>query len=390
MIEVVVLMLCLIPVTELVAMDPPGPPPEPPESEAVAKDLSGLRIPSSVAWLEGQDDYPLVSRRLMRLDPGDSAARVILEPLLYSFDAADHQTALWLGDALIANGPVTRSRPAPNVSLPIHHVASDGEITTAREVTPPYLRPSPDGRGIVTFSITQLGFLRFVDGESRFEVILDGEQLGHSLLGDATWTAEGDALLVSVDARRDSMPSGLWRMGYRWSETDGPVFSEPVRVSTKVGSLTRCLEDGSVFSTRRVLGEKYTPHQIVRSWPGTGEKSEILVRDLHWGQAIAFRPRGASGSEGDGTLEFAYVRFEDGAIVLRSVTSANPNAEDRVLWSGPRPVENLEWSPDGAWIAFGTRDQERAEWVYAIEVESGEATVLGRGMRPVWGPETAR
>lgn len=42
----------------------------------------------SLLWLVDQDDFPLVSRRLMLLEDGQVEARTVLQPLLYCFDAA--------------------------------------------------------------------------------------------------------------------------------------------------------------------------------------------------------------------------------------------------------------------------------------------------------------
>ena len=94
-----------------------------------------IELPAPVAWLQDQDDHPLVSRTLLVLDPGEPDPRAVLAPLLWCFDAADHQRVAWLGDRLVVNGPVARSRPMPNVSMPIQVVdAVEGGPTRVEDL----------------------------------------------------------------------------------------------------------------------------------------------------------------------------------------------------------------------------------------------------------------
>jgi hypothetical protein len=58
-------------------------------------------LPAPLAWLEDRDEQPRESRRLVVLLPGESTPKVLLEPLLYSFDAADTQSVRWLGDSVV-------------------------------------------------------------------------------------------------------------------------------------------------------------------------------------------------------------------------------------------------------------------------------------------------
>lgn len=354
-----------------------------------------IELPAPVAWLQDQDDHPLVSRTLLVLDPGEPDPRAVLAPLLWCFDAADHQRVAWLGDRLIVNGPVARSRPMPNVAMPIQIVDAVGGGPTRTGMDTTYFLPLPDGRRIVGWSFDRVEMVALAEeGDPRRTVLLDDATgLGRSQVESVILGADGGSLLVSVSQHRGPMRSGLWRLEL---PVAGAEPRPPGRIAEAIAGLIEALADGSVVSASRRDRGWYEAQRVTRSWPVGDRTPVVLADDLHWSRQLAVRP----GSLAPGELDLAMVRFPGGELVLRRFRSGEGSAAlpggatasdgaaytDRVLWRGPRAVEHLAFGPRGRFLVFSARDQERVSWVHALDLESGRTERLGAGRRPAIGP----
>ena len=331
-------------------------------------------LPAPLAWVEDQNDDPLVSRRLMLLEPGAEAARELLAPLLYSFDTSDNQVVAWLGERVLVNGLVQQTRPTPNVALSIHLVSVDDHTRqTVPDFHPHRLHASPDGRRVLCQDLGRLTLVTFTDVGPEIVPLLDRERhLGSSLVNRAWWNHDGSAALVSIQGRHGGLATGCWRVALPEDQTPDSPSPQPEHLGSVSGWPRQSFADGSILITERIERQKYTPHWSALHWPGTDRGAETLTDDLHWNQSIGTRP-------GSAPLAFAFTRFSDQALVLRE-------DDERVLWTGVHPPDGICWSPDGDWLAFHARDEERKPWIHALHVPSGACWRIGAGLRPAWGP----
>jgi hypothetical protein len=344
-------------------------------------------LPAPLAWLEDRDEQPRESRRLVVLLPGESTPKVLLEPLLYSFDAADTQCVRWLGDSVVVNGPKSQHRATPNVAMPLHRIDPySGKVETCSDCQPNTLSTSNDGARLLAYSFNRVQVFRADAPFSPQDVISDAtRQLGRSQIRRAVWTADGKAILLSVAGLKDGLDEGLWRIPMeRWDRTTQPGAFDLVPFGDAPKWPIQAFTDGS-FLAHAHGEDQRRARTLIRVWPKLIKKSDTITSDLHFGGVAAAARLGPRAH-----LAVAYARHKDRAIVLRSVeASTHKNSqteEERVLWVGPHVAESITWSRNGAWIAFDARDEARKPWIFVLEVSTGKVHRLAAGLRPSWGP----
>lgn len=362
-----------------------------------------VALPAPLAWLTDQDDYPLVSRRLMVLEVGAVEPVCVLQPILHSFDAADYQRLAWLGNDLLVTGPVMQSRPTPNVGLPLNRVERSqtgneevpARITyhaeSFRDLTAKHYYPSPDGQGVLIVGFGQNGLVHL---QSKLHPLLPEDGINYRMRGGG-WAEDGSAVYLSLGGGRGETQAGLWKFSFHgWSESATPKLGDGVRLANAPRYPRHIAADGTIFATDRVERGRFTPHEAYLWFPERERASIELADDLLYTMAAELRPGAGLGDASAATIEIAYVRTPAGELIHRSfprnhlLTSKEatpPN--DRVLWSGKHRVLSLAWSPDGEWLAISALDEQRKAQIYVVAVDEDAKPVhLGPGIRPSWGP----
>jgi hypothetical protein len=341
------------------------------ESGAAAMEAA-VRPP--VVWLIGQDDYPLVSRRLMLSTSVDSAARTVLEPLLYCFDAADHQSVQRAGDELLLNGPVRDSRAAPNVGMPLQLLDLETASLQLVEQQSQSFAVSPDGSLLLTWDNFHLD-LRQLPNESLPEgkliQRLDEESLGAAQISTALWLPDGESFLMQIsNYDHGGLKAGVWEF---------PLDGEPLFLGFLSGRVLQVLGSQTLLHSIPTPRQHYQARQLLRSYfhlssvkPGQF-KTEQLHDDLMYTEAVSARPNSS---------DFVYARHSDKALVLRS--EQDGTEQETVLWQSTRSIEDLSWSADGRWLCFTDRTEDQQRRIIVIDSETGALEDLGQGIRPVF------
>ncbi|MAW59760.1 MAG: hypothetical protein CMJ94_02870 [Planctomycetes bacterium] len=173
-------------------------------------------LPAALAWLRENEDYPLVSRSLFELRPGDASPARLAQPLLYSFDAHDPTELVALADGGWAfNAPVLRARSAPNVGTPLHTVSRDDGLSRW-EASGRYHAAAPDSSLHAVASSSQLVLVDHEDGS--VVPLLDASDLGQTMPTGLRWI---DDTTLELDLGRvgggtpGRMTPGRWQIDLR-------------------------------------------------------------------------------------------------------------------------------------------------------------------------------
>lgn len=327
-----------------------------------------------LAWLVNQDDHPLVSRRLVMSSGVDGEVQTVLEPLLYCFDAADHQRLMRAGERLILSGQVSNSRSAPNVSMPLQLLDVDSGDLQLLQGNSAFFAVSPDGTLLLEWNHFQLDVWRLPQADgSRAEVIrrLDINELGNAQVSTALWMPQSDSFLVQISNYKDlGLEPGIWEF---------PLEGEPLFLGFLFGRMLCVLDSQTLLHSIPNPRDKYHARRLMRSHfhlssmlPGEF-RSEELHHDLMYTDAIAARPNSA---------DFAYARASDKSLVLHS--EQDGAVKETVMWQSSRSIEDLSWSADGRWLCLTDRTAERQRHIIVINCDTGDTQDLGPGLRPIF------
>lgn len=170
--------------------------------------------PAALAFMVDQDDYPLVSRRLMVLEPGAPAPTRGASPILWSFDAHDGMDLQAVADGRwVFTGPVQTHRATPNVGLPLQLADSDGVHALNLRVQARHFATHPAQAWVAT---TTYGALDLVDlVTEQVHPLLRTPQLGRTMPVAIRWhdddTIELDLGRVAGGAD-GAMHAGRWHI----------------------------------------------------------------------------------------------------------------------------------------------------------------------------------
>ncbi len=303
-------------------------------------------------------------RQVVQIDPDSGERQLLLADLLYCFDAADRQRLWPLPEGgVVCAGPVSRSRPSPNVTMPLWLRGADGGREVLRGSSTHYA-VSPDGRHVANADFQRLELLALDDEDREWQTLVAPTEESRLRLGAPLWSPDGAWLYVPVRSSfrgRDEAPGpapGLWR----WS-ADGSVRE---RVAELGGASLLAVEpgDASLLVHVKVGRDPHAEGWIERVHLDGGE-TELLVDDAaSRGMGFDLAPDGE---------RFVYLR-RDRQLVLRE-----RDGSSRALGAGLDP----RFSPDGAALVFH-RWEEGVPRLLLLVLASGERRDLGPGLRAEW------
>lgn len=292
------------------------------------------QLPASLAWLRDNDDYPLVSRSLFELRPGDAGPRLLAQNLLYSFDAADPTDLAAMPDGGWAiNSPVSNSRSAPNVGTELQLIEADATRITAR-VPSSLFAVSPNGDQIVTATLGQVALVDRVTADVR--TLLDNATLGRTMPRAVRWVDE-DSIELELGrvggGQEGPMSPGIWLV-----QTDDASF-ERLQVQPKAGP--------PVPSEH---GKPDAPAQEL-------EDGTVLFLDFNG------RLRRAAGPGASDALKESL-------------------ADPQVVFQDFR-IE--EFHAHGRWVVICSITPEWGRRLHLVRLDTGMHYELGPGCKPRWG-----
>jgi len=311
-----------------------------------------------LAWLASNDDYPRLSRRVMVLEPQAAGPRCLAQPLLYSFDSADHQQLGMTPDTVWVNGPISWHRDSPNQRLPLHAIRMDGAIQRIVENTQAFAVNHETGT-IAWADASGLYRLDPNDGSSPQQLVdfdegrMDVEQL--------LW-ADGELYArFGTHSKRGSSRwhAGIWKMGLDGSEAK--CFHYPT------AKLIAVTERGLVLA-RLVVGAQTVQGQLtlVDPGPGSGSVAHLLREDLRYDTAVAIDAK---------SQQLYYINSENQlcSSLLQS------DAPVQVLREIDTNVQNL--LALGSCLAFQEVSQQGKSTIRVLHIESNTLYDLGPGIK---------
>jgi lysophospholipase L1-like esterase len=327
-------------------------------------------LPVELGWLVDNDDYPLVSRRLMTLAPGAQGLRRRAQPLLFSFDAADQLKLGYAAGSWVMNGPISTARSAPNVGTPLQIVRADGSrvgsnISASLYATQP-------GSSLIAYANNQsLGTYDTATGTAA--ELLGINQLGQTMPRSVHWLPNGRILLELgriAGGPSGTMTPGLWSMDAQTGE--GTWLGECV------GDLQQVLDGTHLLVTRAAPpsdfqgSDFYAPRELlVRDLAALDEAPISLLTGLRAQTQIAVLPDGG----------FAWIDHE-----WRLRRAAGPSASDAqrqgitdqpVIATGVLEVVAYQ-----GWLAYTTLDLAYKKHLHLLHLSSGRHYPLGPGFGP--------
>ncbi len=306
-------------------------------------------------------------RRVVRIDPTSGTREVLLEDLLYCFDAADLQE-LWPqpGGGLVAAGPVSAHRPSPNVSMPLWVLGAGRRTPDFLSETSLHYALSADGRWLADAGSFRLRLMDLQDEEPSWLPLAEPEESSPSPhFGAPLWSPDSAWLYVSARAYRSRAAEHLPQQPGLWRFPAGG--GAPRKVADLGGARLLAVEpSGRGILAHAKVGRDPRAEGWIERIDLEGGETTLLVDDAASRQ-LAFDL--APGGD-----RMVYGR-RDRQLVLREADGSS-----QLLGPGRHP----RFSPDGRWLAYH-QWQEGMPELWLLELESGQRRSLGRGEKPVWG-----
>ena len=300
------------------------------------------------------------SRQLMMKDLPTGEPRVLVDEVLYTFDAADHQKLLSSpdGKSLALTALLDTRRDHPNVPLDLHLIdlATGKRRQLTRGLSVHEVAFSTDGRLIAASGTRELRILEVKTGK-----VLCKRNFFES---DGSWLAEvafrpaSARVLVRCTAVRPGKGlTGLYEFGQD--------MSAPRLVDGSGGRLRCVLPDGRLIVSQDTGPKRYDDH-ILMLVTAEGKLIRELATDASYAPRVRLSPDGKT---------VLYRKADDNTLVSQP------------LEGGPAKVlvmkaQDADWSPDGEWIVF-----RRYPWkLIARRLDSGREVEIASGGRSVWLP----
>jgi Tol biopolymer transport system component len=246
---------------------------------------------------------------------------------------------------------------------------------------------SPDNRWILFDQMERRGQIE----RDVMMVAYDGTSQGVAVRHPANdygalWTPKGDGFVFASDR---GGPVGLWFQGLSNDQPQG----SPILVKPDMGRMVPLgfTRDGTLFygyASFENAGDVHTASFDFDS----GKLEKAGERMLHRfvgsntsaaysadGRRLAFLSRRGNVPFGPGSWVVVIHDLESGEERILRI----PDLEQV---NNPRRAP-LRWSPDGKGLLVAGRDLNGVAGLFSVDVESGSATLLGRGGWPQWSPD---
>jgi hypothetical protein len=240
--------------------------------------------------------------------------------------------------------------------------------------------PSPDGTKLL---LEREDDLWVADLTADTETNLTGGNL--RLEADGQWWPANPDILVfsSIDSEQGwSMSAGQPTI----MELDGSNYQTLAETSSFWGPAPSPDGDTIAFDSGEAAW-LYHLSSGVREQFDTDAQGMETPPDLKIGSP-SWSPDGGQltwwvgGSFGGGPFQMGLVIFDLGSKSARFLHKFQP------LGGSGGWLPPAQWSPDGQWLAFSTRGEERTPELWVARSDGGETHTLGEGALPLWSPDS--